>query len=78
MADVYATIAFYLNHQEDVEQYLRHRQQQAQAVRDRNAARPNPLGIRDRIQAKNNDQRAHPPSPQLTPPKSGHCRLMHL
>ena len=33
LADVYATIAFYLNHQQEVETYLKQRQQQAQEVR---------------------------------------------
>ena len=33
LADVYATIGFYLNHQQEVETYLQQRQQQAKEIR---------------------------------------------
>lgn len=39
LADVYAAIAFYLNHQQEVETYLQLRQQQAQEIRKMNEAR---------------------------------------
>ncbi len=39
LADVYATIAFYLNHQQEVEAYLQQRQQQSQEIRKMNQAR---------------------------------------
>jgi uncharacterized protein (DUF433 family) len=39
LADVYATIGFYLNHQQEVETYLQQRQQQAQQIRKMNEAR---------------------------------------
>ena len=39
LADVYAAIAFYLNHQQEVETYLQQRQQQAQEIRKMNEAR---------------------------------------
>ncbi len=39
LADVYATIGFYLNHQQEVEMYLQQRQQQAQEIRQMNEAR---------------------------------------
>ncbi|HAG85258.1 MAG TPA: hypothetical protein DCL61_29960 [Cyanobacteria bacterium UBA12227] len=45
LADVYATVAFYLNHQQDVETYLQQRQQQAQEVRRMNEARFDPQGL---------------------------------
>jgi uncharacterized protein (DUF433 family) len=38
LADVYATIAFYLNHQQEVEAYLQQRQQQSQEIRKMNQA----------------------------------------
>jgi len=41
-ADVYGTIAFYLNHQQEVEAYLLQRQQQAQEVRKMNEAKFDP------------------------------------
>jgi uncharacterized protein (DUF433 family) len=33
LSDVYSTISFYLNHQEEVAEYLQQRQQQAQEIR---------------------------------------------
>ena len=39
LADVYATIGFYLNHQQEVETYLQLRQQQAQEIRKMNEAK---------------------------------------
>jgi uncharacterized protein (DUF433 family) len=56
LADVYATIGFYLNHQQEVETYLQQRQQQAQEIRRINEAKFDPQGLRDRLlarQAKN-------------------------
>lgn len=58
---VYAPIAFYLNHQEEVEAYLSQRQQQAQKIRQANEARFDPQGLRDRLlarQVEKNDQAA--------------------
>ena len=52
LADVYATIAFYLNHQQEVEVYLQQRQQQAQEIRRMNEARFDPQGLRDRLLAR--------------------------
>ncbi|MCW6035908.1 DUF433 domain-containing protein [Spirulina subsalsa FACHB-351] len=56
LGDVYASIAFYLNHQEDVEAYLKQRQQQAQEIRQRNEARFDPQGLRDRLLARRVEQ----------------------
>ncbi|GET38692.1 DUF433 domain-containing protein [Microseira wollei] len=52
LADVYATIAFYLNHQQEVETYLQQRQQQAQEIRKMNEAKFDPQGWRDRLLAR--------------------------
>jgi hypothetical protein len=52
LADVYATIAFYLKHQSEVEAYLQQRQQQAQEIRVINQARFDPQGLRDRLLAR--------------------------
>ncbi|NEP55958.1 MAG: DUF433 domain-containing protein [Symploca sp. SIO2G7] len=52
LADVYATIAFYLNHQQEVETYLQQRQQQAQEIRTMNEAKFDPQGLRDRLLAR--------------------------
>jgi uncharacterized protein (DUF433 family) len=58
LADIYATIAFYLKHQQEVEQYLKERQKQAQAIRSTNQANFDPQGLRDRLLARNLDQEA--------------------
>ena len=52
LADVYATIAFYLNHQPEVESYLEKRQQQAQQIRRINETRFDSQGFRDRLLAR--------------------------
>lgn len=52
LADVYATIAFYLKHQSEVETYLEQRQQQAQDVRRMNEARFDPQSLRARLLAR--------------------------
>ena len=52
LADVYATIAFYLKHQSEVEAYLQQRQQQAQEIRVINQERFDPQGLRDRFLAR--------------------------
>lgn len=44
LADVYATIAFYLKHQSEVEAYLQQRQQRSQEIREMNQARFDPQG----------------------------------
>jgi uncharacterized protein (DUF433 family) len=52
LADIYATIAFYLNHQQEVEVYLQQRQQQAQEIRKINEARFDSQGMRNRLLAR--------------------------
>jgi uncharacterized protein (DUF433 family) len=56
LADVYATIAFYLKHQSEVEVYLRQRRQQSQEIREMNQARFDPQGLRDRLLARRTEQ----------------------
>jgi uncharacterized protein (DUF433 family) len=58
LADVYATIGFYLNHQQEVEAYLQQRQQQAQEIRKMNQARFDGQGLRDRLLARQAEQSA--------------------
>jgi uncharacterized protein (DUF433 family) len=58
LADVYAAIAFYLNHQQEVETYLQLRQQQAQEIRKMNEARFDPQGLRDRLLARKAEKSA--------------------
>ncbi|MBP5975405.1 DUF433 domain-containing protein [Brasilonema sp. CT11] len=56
LAGVYATIAFYLNHQQEVEIYLQQRQQQTQEVRRMNQQRFDPQGLHDRLLARKAEQ----------------------
>jgi uncharacterized protein (DUF433 family) len=53
LGDVYASIALCLNHQQEVEAYLKQRQQQAQEIRQINQARFDPRGLRDCLLARN-------------------------
>jgi uncharacterized protein (DUF433 family) len=56
LADVYATISFYLNHQQDVEEYLQRRQKQAHEICEMNEARFDPQGLRDRLMARQSEK----------------------
>jgi uncharacterized protein (DUF433 family) len=58
LADIYATIGFYLNHQQEVEAYLHQRQQQAQEIRRMNEAKFDPQGLRDRLLARQAEESA--------------------
>ncbi|WP_017314600.1 DUF433 domain-containing protein [Mastigocladopsis repens] len=58
LADVYATIAFYLKHQSEVEAYLQQRRQQSQEIRTMNQAKFDPQGLRDRLLARKTEQEA--------------------
>jgi uncharacterized protein (DUF433 family) len=49
LGDTYSLIGYYLRRQAEVEAYLRGRTQQADAARQRNAARTDPVGIRARL-----------------------------
>ena len=52
LSDVYSTISFYLNHQQEVSEYLQQRQQQAQEIRLVNERKFDPHGLRDRLLAR--------------------------
>lgn len=58
LGDVYATIAFYLNHQLEVEAYLKQHQKQAQDIRRMNQTRFDPQGLRDRLLARRVERQA--------------------
>lgn len=58
LADVYATIAFYLKHQSEVEAYLQQRRQRSQEIREMNQARFDPQGLRDRLLARRTEPEA--------------------
>ncbi|NWF62128.1 MAG: DUF433 domain-containing protein [Fischerella sp.] len=52
LADVYAVIAYYLRHQQEVEEYLQQRQKRANEIRKINEARCDPQGLRQRLMAR--------------------------
>lgn len=52
LADVYAVISFYLRHQQDVEAYLKQRQQRSKEIRRQNEDKFNPQGVRERLMAR--------------------------
>ena len=52
LADVYAVLGYYLRHRPEVEAYLQRRAQQALAVRQQNEQRTDPLGVRERLLAR--------------------------
>ena len=52
LADIYSVIGYYLRHTAEVEAYLQQRQEQAERVREMNKARFNPVGVRERLMAR--------------------------
>ena len=53
LADVYGVISYYLKHMEEVDEYLRGREDQAAEVRHKiEAAQPNRPGFRDELLAR--------------------------
>jgi uncharacterized protein (DUF433 family) len=56
LADVYAVIAYYLRNQDETEEYLHQRRQQAADVRQENETRFAPDGIRERLLARRLDK----------------------
>lgn len=52
LADVYAVLGYYLQHQDEINEYVQQRQQRAEVVRTQNEARFPPDGIRARLLAR--------------------------
>lgn len=55
LADVYAVVGYYLQHQAEVEEYLERRQIGAQRIQDENQEKFSPTGIRERLLARQLD-----------------------
>jgi uncharacterized protein (DUF433 family) len=55
LADVYAVLAYYLRHRNEVDAYLRQQHQEAEEVRRQNEARFPPHGVRQRLLARRPD-----------------------
>lgn len=56
LADVYTAIGYYLQHRDEIEEYLAERALQAEAVRQEIAARFDQTGIRERLLARRNHE----------------------
>lgn len=52
LADVYHVLGYYLNHQQETNDYLRQRLSDAGAIRKQNEKQFDPNGIRDRLLAR--------------------------
>ncbi len=57
LADVYAVVAYYLRHEDEINEYIREREQRAEMVRREVEARhPDMVGIRERLVARREAQ----------------------
>ena len=54
LADVYHVLGYYLEHQQEVDDYMRQRKVIAQEVRELNESRFDPNGVRARLLARRN------------------------
>ncbi|MGB5631447.1 MAG: DUF433 domain-containing protein [Waterburya sp.] len=54
LADIYLVIGYYLRNQDEVDNYLAERQRQSDLIRQETEQRFNPVGIRDRLLARQN------------------------
>jgi uncharacterized protein (DUF433 family) len=52
LSDIYLVIGYYLRHREEVHTYLAERQHQAAAIQREAEQRFNPVGVRDRLLAR--------------------------
>jgi uncharacterized protein (DUF433 family) len=52
LVDVYSVITYYLRHKPEVDAYLKHREEQAERVRDEVERRFPSAGLRDRLLAR--------------------------
>ena len=58
LADIYATITYYLRHRHEVDAHVQHEEQLAETVRQENLARCDQRGIRERLLARRKAQSA--------------------
>lgn len=58
LADIYSIVGYYLRQRPAVEAYLHQRRQQGEAVRQQNEGRCDPMGVRDRLLARQANTRA--------------------
>lgn len=58
LSDIYWVISYYLRHRDEVDAYLAERQRQAEVIRHETEQRFNPMGLRDRLLARQNQARS--------------------
>lgn len=58
LSDIYWVISYYLRHRDEVDAYLAERQRQAEAIQRETEQRFNPIGLRDRLLARQNQARS--------------------
>ena len=56
LSDIYLVIGYYLRHRDEVHAYLAERQRQAHVIQQEAEQRFSPIGIRDRLLARRNNQ----------------------
>jgi uncharacterized protein (DUF433 family) len=56
LSDIYSALGYYLRHKVEIDAYLSERQHQAAAIRQEAEERFNPVGIRERLLARRNQQ----------------------
>jgi uncharacterized protein (DUF433 family) len=59
LAEVYGAIAYYLQHQTEMDAYLQARLAAAAPLREELEGRSNPVGLREQLAARRADQRRH-------------------
>lgn len=57
LPDIYLVVGYYLRHQDEVHVYLIERQRQAEVIQQDAEKRFNPIGIRERLIARQNQSR---------------------
>lgn len=57
LPDIYLVIGYYLRHQDEVHAYLTERQHQASLIRQEVEQRFSPIGVRDRLIARQNQSK---------------------
>jgi uncharacterized protein (DUF433 family) len=57
LADVYAVLAYYLNHRDDMDAYMREQELRADTIRQENETRFPSAGLRERLLARMDEKR---------------------
>jgi hypothetical protein len=63
LEDIYSTIAYYLNHQQEINSYLEQRSQQAQKLRQQRTQRHNLVDLRQRLLTRQSQKESRQNAP---------------